>query len=452
MSSRHSLRGGAGLALLAGLVLASFGRAQNCDCQACCCPPYFKYYYEGAPKIKFKHGCPKPICDPCHLPHYGYYATCWQPWPFPPDWSHCPVPPPGALVQPIPPKRFRGEPTTDDKEKNKDRERDPSEVPVPPRRLDDAATPQYLPPSSPVRTPAPEPMATVPAASGAVTPQPLPSGPATEANSHEPVSVEAPVPPVTPAPLRSLISDPVTPVEKREVPPVIAPMSLKTVEPPNPLPTALAARAAERKVEEPQHPRTIGPSNSGPAKRMVNSHRVQLDYDLKSMPGSEHSVLELWYTMDTRRWYKDETTVKSGAPYVIEVNREGTYGFMMVARNATENSVAPAAGEAPQIWVEVDWTKPVVSLSDVKVGSGYMGRTASIHWTATDSNLTQKPITLSYAESPEGPWRTFAASLDNSGRYLWQVPSNVPANVFLRVEAFDLVGNVGVAQGPVQLP
>jgi hypothetical protein len=45
------------------------------------------------------HACPKPICDPCNLPHFGYFETCWHPWPFPADFSHCGSPPPAALVQ-----------------------------------------------------------------------------------------------------------------------------------------------------------------------------------------------------------------------------------------------------------------------------------------------------------------------------------------------------------------
>jgi hypothetical protein len=70
------------------------------------CPPYFIHCFEGPPKLKFKRGCPKPVCDPCHLEHFGYFRPCWQPWPYPPDWSHCPVPPPGVpeLLPPaIPP-------------------------------------------------------------------------------------------------------------------------------------------------------------------------------------------------------------------------------------------------------------------------------------------------------------------------------------------------------------
>lgn len=69
------------------------------------CPPFYKHYFEGPPKIKFKRGCPRPICDPCHLPHYGYFATCWGPWPFQEDWSHCPYPVAAQMLPPpaVPP-------------------------------------------------------------------------------------------------------------------------------------------------------------------------------------------------------------------------------------------------------------------------------------------------------------------------------------------------------------
>jgi hypothetical protein len=40
----------------------------------------------------YKCVCPKPICNPCDMEHYGYYHTCWHPWPFAPDYSHCPAP------------------------------------------------------------------------------------------------------------------------------------------------------------------------------------------------------------------------------------------------------------------------------------------------------------------------------------------------------------------------
>jgi hypothetical protein len=66
------------------------------------CPPKFTWISEGKPCIKFKCGCPRPVCDPCKLEHFGYYQACWAPWPYPPDWSHCPYLPPGAALPPPP--------------------------------------------------------------------------------------------------------------------------------------------------------------------------------------------------------------------------------------------------------------------------------------------------------------------------------------------------------------
>ncbi len=62
------------------------------------CPPPYCHYQEKAPCIRFKCRCPKPVCGPCELQHWGYYQPCWRPWPFKRDFSHCPCPPPAAFV------------------------------------------------------------------------------------------------------------------------------------------------------------------------------------------------------------------------------------------------------------------------------------------------------------------------------------------------------------------
>jgi hypothetical protein len=84
-----------------GAVSTSYGEPLQCYSSGGChekCPPYYIHCTEGPPKIKFKCGCPKPVCDPCMLDHFGYYRTCWQPWPCGPDGSHCPLPPAGSLA------------------------------------------------------------------------------------------------------------------------------------------------------------------------------------------------------------------------------------------------------------------------------------------------------------------------------------------------------------------
>lgn len=121
-------------ALLPALVLLAHWQGgssalaqQGCtSCQPCLpvppthhCPKPFCHIQEGPPRIHFKHGCPRPVCNPCDLPHFGYFQPCWRPSPFAEDWSHCPEPPPAALVVPGPlppasgqvPPGYQGQPT-----------------------------------------------------------------------------------------------------------------------------------------------------------------------------------------------------------------------------------------------------------------------------------------------------------------------------------------------------
>ncbi len=76
---------------VAGLALPA--RAGDCCCPPGICCPVTTFCIVRQPCIKWKCTCPKPICDPCNLDHYGYYPTCWHPWPFPPDYTCCRVPP-----------------------------------------------------------------------------------------------------------------------------------------------------------------------------------------------------------------------------------------------------------------------------------------------------------------------------------------------------------------------
>src|SRR5262245_33244641 len=73
------------------LVLTSLSRPATAGEYLCC--PKTVFYKPRTPRIKFKCVCPKPI-GPCDgLENFGYYQTCWQPWPFPPNCPHGPVPP-----------------------------------------------------------------------------------------------------------------------------------------------------------------------------------------------------------------------------------------------------------------------------------------------------------------------------------------------------------------------
>jgi hypothetical protein len=499
---RTAARGLLGMVLVAGLALVPTVRGQNCEsCGKQHCPPYFKYFYERPPKLKFKKACPRPICDPCTLPHYGYYQTCWHPWPFPPDWSHCPTPPPAALVPQAPvgaPQPLREPPLPDEQgPAPKPPVFQPSVLPPvpPPAGLNDRAIPTSGERSTPVgrgaepsalrRPPAewlpPPPLPPMPARSADVTskesqappalpslginqtPKNLPEAPPSPGTpgeppmmgGHEPAEPRlAPVPASEPP--REAPKEPSgTPLSEHKdgaASPDVVPAT-----PPVP-PAAPVAQASlettSPSVSKPQRPRKVITGPGGSDLKMVNSRRIMLDYDLAGISRPEQTVLELWYTQDGRNWHKDETALKSGSPYEVEVNREGTYGFTLLARRIGEQCVSPTPGEQPQVWVEVDWTRPVVHMVHAKLTGDAHGRELSVVWIATDNNLAQQPITLSWSQSKDGPWKTFATKLENTGRYSWQVPGNVVGRIYIRAEAFDLVGNSGSAtmKAPVMIP
>jgi hypothetical protein len=81
------------LAALPAAILgaASAAQAQHAcrDCGSAHCPPAFKHVAEKHPHVQVRRGCAKPVCDPCSLPNWGYYATCWNRWPHADNQAHC---------------------------------------------------------------------------------------------------------------------------------------------------------------------------------------------------------------------------------------------------------------------------------------------------------------------------------------------------------------------------
>jgi hypothetical protein len=106
----------------------------------------------------------------------------------------------------------------------------------------------------------------------------------------------------------------------------------------------------------------------------------------------------------------------------------------------------PKAGDQPQVWIEVDCTKPHVALQTPLVGQGNDEGNLFINYTAEDKNLDREgSIVLSFAREKAGPWTKFAQT-DNTGHYVWRMPPDLPFEFYLRVEATDRAGNIGQAE------
>jgi hypothetical protein len=181
---------------------------------------------------------------------------------------------------------------------------------------------------------------------------------------------------------------------------------------------------------------------------LLNSKHITFHYEVKDPASSGVSGLELWGTTDMRSWKKFDIVTRTPSSLVVDVKDEGLYGFTMIARGKGEltKNQPPQAGEPPQVWVAVDLTKPVVQLLGAELNIMAQTPALVIRWSAKDQHFGPRPITLLYAERLEGPWSPVAANVENSGRYDWIMPSCVPANVFVRVQATDMMGNASMAQ------
>ena len=155
--------------------------------------------------------------------------------------------------------------------------------------------------------------------------------------------------------------------------------------------------------------------------------------------------VELWGSSDRgqswKRWGADPDRQ---TPFDIETNNDGVYGFciVVVAKNGLATA-RPISQSPPDIFVVVDTLKPVVRITGATYGEGDQTGSLLIRYQCEDENITARPISLAFSNSPQGPWTTIAAGLENRGGYVWPADPQLPRQIFLRIDATDLSGNTG---------
>lgn len=154
-------------------------------------------------------------------------------------------------------------------------------------------------------------------------------------------------------------------------------------------------------------------------------------------------LVQLWYTLDRgNTWQEYGLDQDRQSPITFHAPQEGLYGFYLILTNKTGASGgAPTPATTPHQWVFVDYTKPVVQLHKPRQTTSMGERVLQIRWTAIDSNLTPRPITISYQRRGQTNWYSASAeSLGNTGRYDWKIPEGLSGPVSLRVMASDQGG------------
>jgi hypothetical protein len=176
---------------------------------------------------------------------------------------------------------------------------------------------------------------------------------------------------------------------------------------------------------------------------VVNSRRIRLNFSISDVGPSGVSSVELWCTRDGQAWQRYSSEPPPAGPLVVHVAEEGRYGFSLVVKSGVgASSPPPRTGDAPQLWVEVDETRPHVRVLHAELGKGLDDGCLVLSWAASDVNLIPRPITLSTSTSKDGPWTPVVNNLENTGKYVWRTPRDVPYQFYVRVEATDRAGNV----------
>lgn len=180
--------------------------------------------------------------------------------------------------------------------------------------------------------------------------------------------------------------------------------------------------------------------------QIIGSNRFRLNYGIDAIDPSGVDKVVLWVTRnDGQTWKTWGTDPDRRSPFPVETMEDGRYGFRIVVRSRDGlTGQGPSSGDDADIWITVDTEAPLVQITSVPYGRGPEAGRLVINFKASDSFLTLRPIKLSYAANPSGPWKVIQDGVRNEDRYLWKVGRDVPEQIFLKIEAVDRAGNVGV--------
>jgi hypothetical protein len=184
---------------------------------------------------------------------------------------------------------------------------------------------------------------------------------------------------------------------------------------------------------------------------VVNTLQFELEYDVESVGPSGIARVELWGTRDGgRTWTSFGRDNDKQSPFLVRVPEEGIYGFSIAVQSGVGlGDEPPRPGSPAQVWIGVDLTKPLARILSAEQVPGSGPGQLVIRWQAEDWMLAARPIGLYYSPSREGPWSPIATGLANTGQYAWALDRRAPEQLFLRLEARDEAGNVGIFETPL---
>jgi hypothetical protein len=209
------------------------------------------------------------------------------------------------------------------------------------------------------------------------------------------------------------------------------------------VPPAPPLIAAPAPVPPPIAPPAPAPAALPPTPQVwVDSKRFKLPY-VMSRPSA--SPVELWH-LHNDKW-KLIGRHTAGNAFEMGVAEQGLHGFSVIPVESSGKR-GPAAGDLPQIWVNVALDSTATMENPVRIG--LLGKQMLlIRWKVTLRDLAPRPIVLSYAASEKGPWvPLFPDARDpgvaNIGELHWPIPPEAPEGLWIRLQVTKRDGTSGV--------
>ncbi len=181
---------------------------------------------------------------------------------------------------------------------------------------------------------------------------------------------------------------------------------------------------------------------------LARSRRFTWDYEIPAVRRTAGPLrAELWTTRDGGLTWQKAAIDKDGrSPIDVELTDGGFYGVRLeLVADVPDADGGPRSGAEPDAWIGIDEESPQVELAGVDRDEASGTDTLVIRYAARDPLLAADSVRLLYSPNAEGPWATIATVAAAGGAHRWEPGKNVPARVFIRIEATDAAGNQAAA-------
>lgn len=181
---------------------------------------------------------------------------------------------------------------------------------------------------------------------------------------------------------------------------------------------------------------------------LARGRRFAWDYEIPAVRRTAGPLrAELWTTRDGGlTWQKAAIDTDSRSPIDVELAEAGFYGVRLeLVANVPDADAGPRSGAEPDAWVGIDDQPPQLQLVGIDRDEAATDDAVVIRYTARDPLLASNSVRLFYSPNADGPWATITTGAANEGSHRWEPGRNVPARVFIRIEATDAAGNQALA-------